>query len=163
MKTLPDPPDGYYDKFKTKPVTVKPFDPASRQIAAAYVQKLRLLLRQWSMEIALRGSTAWGIAGKGDIEIAVFPTADDWLNVIEALTTHYGPPGSLEPNYARFNDIADGFDIEIVLLRGYEAVLDRRLHAYLSEHPELLVEYEQVRSRRFRPSDRNRRDRRRRR
>jgi GrpB-like predicted nucleotidyltransferase (UPF0157 family) len=142
MKSLADPPAGYYNRFKTKPVTVRPFDPATRLIAGRYAALLEQLLP--GTEIVQRGSTVWGLAGKGDIELGIYAAADAWESVLTTLTRRYGPAPCVEQNYARFNDSAEGHEIEIILLRGYEAEVDRALHAYLPEHPELLAEYEHI-------------------
>jgi GrpB-like predicted nucleotidyltransferase (UPF0157 family) len=142
MKPRAEPPAEYYDRFRTKPVTVKPFDPAARLVAGRYAALLEQMLP--GIDIVQRGSTAWGIAGKGDIELGVYPAAGDWERVIETLAGRYGPPPSVGEDYARFNDSAEGYEIEIILLRGYEADVDRALHAYLPKHPELLAEYERI-------------------
>lgn len=147
MKPIFDPPPEYYEHFKTRPVAIKPFDERSVAVARTYIERLARILRGVEIEITHRGSTALGIAGKGDIEIGVYPADEDWPVVVKVLQSIYGPPGSLEANFARFNHEADGFEIEIILLRGDEAVVDRKLHAYLREHPELCREYEQVKRR----------------
>jgi GrpB-like predicted nucleotidyltransferase (UPF0157 family) len=147
MKPIFDPPPEYYEHFKTRPVAIKPFDERSVAVASNYIEGLARILRDFDVEIMHRGSTALGIAGKGDIEIGVYPADKDWPVVVTALQSIYGPPGSLEANFARFNHEADGFEIEIILLRGYEALVDRKLHAYLREYPELCREYEQVKRR----------------
>jgi GrpB-like predicted nucleotidyltransferase (UPF0157 family) len=144
MKALPLPPDEYYERYKTRPVVVKPFDPAATEVAHRYIRRLRQLLAGLHAGLALRGSTAWGIAGKGDIEIGVYPEGEEWKHVLRALEDSYGPPGNVEPDYARFNDSLGGFEIEIIVLRGYSAVLDHRLASFLAQRPDLLAEYEQV-------------------
>jgi GrpB-like predicted nucleotidyltransferase (UPF0157 family) len=144
MKPVFDPPPEYYEHFKTRPVPFKPFDERSVAVACSYVERLVRILRDFDVEITHRGSTALGIAGKGDIEIGVYPMDEDWAGVVATLQAVYGPPGSLEDNFGRFDDIAEGFEIEIILLRGYEAEVDRKLHAYLREHAELRAKYEHV-------------------
>lgn len=147
MKALFEPPDGYYERFSTKPVAVMPFDERAPAVAAAYGEGLARILRDADVTILHRGSTALGIAGKGDIEFGVYPAAEDWDRVIARLQAIYGPPGSLETDFARFNHESDGFQIEIILLRDDAARLDRALHSYLRNHPALLLEYEAVKRR----------------
>lgn len=147
MRPLPVPPPGYYERFKERPVTVKSFDPASRAVAQRYMERLGRMLDGLDAGLQLRGSTAWGIAGKGDIEIGVFPGEGAWDNVIARLAQTFGLPPSLEENYARFNDNAEEFEIEIILLRGYEAEVDRRLSVYMPAHPDLLEEYAALKQR----------------
>lgn len=144
MRGLPRLPDSYFDKFKGKPVKLYPFDPKSRKIAVDYIEKLTRLLGDFKAEFLHRGSTAFGIAGKKDIEIGVYPSDKDWDNVLEKLKSHYGKVGNLEKNYARFNDLVDDFEIEVILMRGCEAEVDRKLTNYLMNHPKLLEEYEKL-------------------
>lgn len=51
-----------------KLVKIKPFDTNSKGIAKEYIQVLRELLKGLNLELIHRGSTAFGIAGKGDYE-----------------------------------------------------------------------------------------------
>ena len=52
--------------------------------------------------------------------------------------------GNLEGEYARFNDTFDGFEVEVILMSGYGAVVDKKLNEYLKSKPELLKDYEEV-------------------
>ena len=52
---------------------------------------------------------------------------EKWGKVINALKTHLGTVDNLEENYARFNDTYEGFEIEVILLRGHDAVVDKKL------------------------------------
>jgi GrpB-like predicted nucleotidyltransferase (UPF0157 family) len=144
MKGLFEPSAKYYERFSTAPVVIKPFDARSRQVASDYAERLRALLDGLDVEIHLRGSTAFGIAGKGDIEFGVYPEDKDWAKALGKLEGVYGEPGNCQENYVRFNDSLSDHEIEVIVLRGYEAVVDRRLADYLLEHPELLREYEQL-------------------
>lgn len=89
---------------------IGPFDPKAREVGQAYIDQLQQLLTKFEPKITLRGSTAFGIAGKGDIEIGVYPKSRDWPMIVEKLKKHYGKIGNLEKNYARFNDEKDGFE-----------------------------------------------------
>lgn len=146
MKPLPLPADDdYYERrYKTTPLAFKPFNPAATEIAARVIAGLHTLLAGLPGEIAHRGSTAWGIGGKGDIEIGVFPDGEAWSPSLDRLSAHYGAPGSISENYARFNDTVDGYEVEVILLRGYEAEVDRRVDAFLRARPDLLQEYEDI-------------------
>jgi len=142
MKGLPKFPKKYFEKFNTKPVKINSFDPRSKKIATDYLKKLEKLLKGLDFKILHRGSTAFGIAGKGDIEIGVYPTNRDWDKVLKRLESHFGEAGNLEENYARFNDQVDGCEVEVILLRGYEAVVDQKMTQFLKNNPKLLDEYE---------------------
>jgi hypothetical protein len=99
------------------------------------------------VEIHLRGSTAFEIAGKGDIEFGVFPGEDDWGKTLGKLEDVYGEPGNRQENYVRFNDFFGDYEIEVIVLRGYHATVDRRLADYLLGQPELLQEYVRLKER----------------
>jgi GrpB-like predicted nucleotidyltransferase (UPF0157 family) len=144
MKALPESPEEYFEKFDTCPVSVAPFDPRSTRIAVEYLNRLRALLEGLDVELTHRGSTAFGIAGKGDVELGVFPSVGAWEAVLKRLLNIYGPPGNSEEDYVRFNDVIDDHEIEIIVLRGYQAEVDKRLTGYLLGHPQLLKEYENV-------------------
>lgn len=144
MRDLPRLPDSYFDRFKDKPVKLYSFDPKAKKIAADYIEKLRKLLSGFKAAFLHRGSTAFGIAGKRDIEIGVYPLNKDWDGVLEKLRGHYGKVDNLEKNYARFNDSVDDFEIEVILMRGREAEVDKKLTNYLLNHPKLLKEYEKL-------------------
>ena len=144
MKDLPESPADYFDKFDTDPVSIKPFDPRSKTIAAKYLVKLRDLFIGLDAELSPRGSTVFGIAGKGDIEIGVYPSEETWAEVLQRLEGVYGGAGNNEETYVRFNDASGDYEIEIIVLRGYAAKVDKQLATYLKEHPELLKEYEDV-------------------
>lgn len=145
MRQHPPFPDRYWLKFSHQPVTIEPFNPYATQVAQQYQEQLQQLLEDIPiLHIYHRGSTALQIAGKGDIEIGVIPQDDFWFDAIIHLTNHFSGLGNLDDEYARFNDQLDGFDIEIILMRGYTATLDKALHKYLRMNPALLKEYEQL-------------------
>ena len=144
MKNLPPMPDSYFEKFSTNPVSVKPFNPKSKLIAKEYIVLLRNFLKGYRVEILHRGSTAFGISGKGDVEIGIYPSETDWQSVIETLKNYFGELGNIEDDYARFNDRKDGFEIEVILQKGDAAIVDMALTKYLMSHPEILNEYEGV-------------------
>lgn len=137
----------YFNKFSTKPVTIKPYDHKSQIVGQKYIKKLTKLLEGFVLEIKIKGSTAFKIPGKGEIELVIYPTDDSWSQVLEKLTNHYKGAGRLEKNYARFNDEFDEFEIEVILLKGYEATVDRKLTKYLKTHPEILKDYVKVKKR----------------
>lgn len=144
MRDLPLLPDSYFNKFSTRPVVIKPFDPKSKVIAEKYINLLNKLFGVYEVRILHRGSTAYGIAGKGDIEVGVYPKEEDWSGVIDILKNEFGEAGNIEDDYARFNTISDGFDIEIIIQKGRAAQTDIARNQYLLEHKEILREYEDL-------------------
>lgn len=144
MRGLTELPDSYFERFANRPVKIIPYDPKAKVVTSKYILKLRDLLSNFKVEILHRGSTAFGIAGKGEIELGVFPVKKDWGGVIDKLKSHFGKVDNEEENYARFNDDYEGFEIEVILMRGKDAEIDKRLTEYLKTHPKLLKEYESI-------------------
>lgn len=136
--------DSYFDKFKDKKVKIKPFDPRTKLVAKKYIETLRKILDDLDVEIVHKGSTAMGIAGKGEIEVGIYPKVGDWEKVVQLLTDHYGKIGNQEEDYVRFNDIYDGIEIEVILMRGRDAEIDKKLFEYLISNPQILKEYEDL-------------------
>lgn len=131
MKQLPQFSQRYFNKFSTKPVLLIPHDPKSKGIAEEYIDKLNNLIRNTfpDVEIVHRGSTAFGIIGKGDVELGLYVSQKDWYEVIIILINHYKGIGNLEKNYARFNDKYKGYEIEIILFSGYGVIFDKKYQA----------------------------------
>lgn len=144
MKGLPKFSKEYFERFSTNPVLIKPFDPRSLEVAAKYKKRLDILLKPFRLIACHRGSTYFGIAGKGEIEFGVYPKKEDWYKVLVAIINYYKAIGNLENEYARFNDNSEGFEVEIILMTGHIAVVDKKLNEYLKSNPVLLKEYEEV-------------------
>lgn len=144
MRGIPQLPDSYFDKYKDKKVRIIPFDPQVGQIAKEYIELLRKILVDFDLEIVHRGSTAMGIAGKGEVELGIYPNGNNWDSIVQLLANHYGKVGNIEENYARFNDVYQGTEVEIILMKGYEAQVDKKLTAYLISNKQLLKEYEEM-------------------
>jgi GrpB-like predicted nucleotidyltransferase (UPF0157 family) len=134
----------YFQKFGTKRVAIKPYDPKSKIVAEKYIKKLTKLLEGFDVEIIHRGSTALKISGKGDVELGVYPTEGSWFQVLERLVNYYKGIGCFEKNYARFNDKLGGFEIEVIMMKGHEATVDKKLTKYLLANPEILKRYEKL-------------------
>ena len=144
MKPLKKFPLEYFLKYKEKPVKLKKFSPVQTKIAKKYLQKLSIILKAFDIELKVRGSTAFGILGKGEVEVGVYPKQSDWKLVLSVLEEKWGKPENLEENYARFNDKCNGIEIEIIVLKGHDAKVDIKLHEYLLTHKELLNKYAEV-------------------
>jgi GrpB-like predicted nucleotidyltransferase (UPF0157 family) len=146
MNGLPEFSKGYFERFSTEPVTIKPFDPQSRVVARKYKDRLERLLEPYGLKAAHRGSTYFGICGKGEVELGIYPKNEDWYRVVVAMINYYKAIGNLDNEYARFNDSLNGFEIEVILMTGHSAIVDRKLNEYLNTRPNLLKEYETVKS-----------------
>jgi len=135
----------YFLKYKEKPVRLKPYDPQQEVVALRYLDEISKLTNSFDVKLLVRGSTAFKILGKGDVEVGVYPKESDWQKVTEVLTEAYGSPNNVEPDYMRFNqESPEKYEIEIILMKGHEAEVDIKLTEYLMSHPELLKQYEKI-------------------
>jgi hypothetical protein len=141
-QALEIPPEEYFERFDTKPVDIKPFNPKARDVAEEYIQNLREIIQ--IKDILLRGSTAFEIWGKGDIEIGIYPNDKQWFEILKSLINHYKGIGNLEKDYARFNEKYQGFEIEIILMRGVDARIDKKQLEFMKNNRDIAKEYESI-------------------
>lgn len=134
----------YFSKYSEKPVKIKPFSRKQEIVANKYLKRVGKLLKKFDLKMIIRGSTAFKIAGKGDVEIGVYPNESDWKSVIKLLKKEFRDPENVEEDYVRFNDVCGNFEVEMIVLKGEEAKQDILLHEYLLKNPKLLKEYERV-------------------
>jgi GrpB-like predicted nucleotidyltransferase (UPF0157 family) len=133
--------DDSFARMSTKPVHLKPFDPQAKAIALDLMAVLDDQVAAWGVRSVLHGSTALEIEGKGEIEVALYLDDSNWEAVKAHLYGLYGKPWSEEENFVNINAQHQGVDVEIILLRGYDAVVNRALMDYLHAHAEARAEY----------------------
>jgi len=144
MKGLDKYPEEYFLKYKEKPVNIKPYNSSQTSVAMRYIKLLRHILKSTNATFMVRGSTLFKIQGKGDVEVGIYTRESEWETVLKKLEKRFSKPENLEENYARFNDVQDGTEVEIIVLKGHEASVDIKLHKYLLKHKNLLAEYENI-------------------
>lgn len=133
-----------YSRYKTRPVPHEPWNPYTKIIASKMMAELTDRLQGLEVEIIHMGSTALEIAGKNEVELYVYPAPQAWAEALQILTSAYGKPGFSSPDFIRFNSELEGFEIEIMQMRGYVGRLNKAVYRYLSENPELCEEYVDV-------------------
>lgn len=136
--------DSYFLKYRTTPVIIRPFSQKQTRIAKKLISQLKNQLKDYKIKYLIRGSTAFKIAGKGEVEVGVYPRPSDWRSVLDKLVAFYGPLENQEDHYARVNSMIENIEVEIIVLKEHEADVDIRLHHYLLNHLDLLREYEQL-------------------
>lgn len=142
MRGLPKLSNEYFAQFRTTPLKLKPFDPKARQIGKEFANKLKnQLINIPTIEVALRGSILFGIPGKGDIDIAVRTTSRSFPQAYKVLCELFGNPRATGKTFAAFYIYIEKYEIEISLMKGHEAVVDKVLTDYLCCHPDTLREY----------------------
>lgn len=144
MKGLNKFSDEYFLKYKEKPVKLKSYNPRQQIVADYYLSKLQNIFKDQKVKLMVRGSTAYKIMGKGEVEVGIYPQERDWNITKELLTVAFGEPENIEEDYMRFNDEYEGIEVEIIVLMGHEADVDIKLHKFLISHRKLLKLYEQI-------------------
>ena len=130
-----------YSRYSTKPVPFDPWDPRTKVVAANMLAYLEQILSGLEVELLHMGSTALEIAGKNEIEVYVYPAQDLWDAVTQTLTGAYGEPGYRDTDFIRYDTTLDGYDIELIQMRGYIGTVNKAVYRYLAAHPELCDEY----------------------
>lgn len=133
--------DSYFEKFSTKPVTLKPFDRRTKEAALALMAILDGQVAAWGIRSVLHGSTALELEGKGEIEVVLYLDDENWEPVKSHLVEIYGHPYSEEENFVNINTEYRSIEVEIILLRGHDAEVNRALMDYLHTHPDACADY----------------------
>jgi hypothetical protein len=140
MKALNKFPPEYFLKYKEKPVKIKPFNPKAKVIAEDLIKDLFDL----GVNASLIGSTAYGISGQGDVEVAVYPEKSQWKKILTTLEEKYGKPLQKENDFVQFGVKDNEFDLCVNVLKGYEAKVINKLTEYMLSRPDLILEYEKL-------------------
>jgi GrpB-like predicted nucleotidyltransferase (UPF0157 family) len=126
--------------------SVTPYDPKVKEVFLKVQQELQEVLGP-SVSIQLRGSSALGIGGKGELDVYIPVDSEVFAQTLKALTQKYGTPGSHYPlERARFNLKRDGALIELFLINNQaEGWINLNMfEEYLLAHPDELRKYEQL-------------------
>ena len=134
-------PDVYFEKLSNDPVILRPFDPESKRCAIVYANKLDALLSQFSLHAELFGSTDLEIDGKGEWEFGIWLDDKQWYPVLIMLINYFGSIYTLREDFALFNDVSDGYGIEIIPMRGDAAVRNQAIMNYWRTNPEAVMAY----------------------
>lgn len=131
-----------YDKFSTRPVPIRPFDPESKRAAFAYGARLDGRLASTGVAAELHGSLALELAGKGEWEFALYPSPNRWYPTLTLLVNHFRGVYLLSEELVLFNDVCDGHNVEVIVMRGNAAACNRAIMRYWREHPDARAAYE---------------------
>ena len=134
-------PDVYFEKLSNDPVILKPFNPESKRFARVYGNQLDALLSPFSVHAELFGSTDLEIDSKGEWEFAIWLDDEQWFPVLIMLINHFGSIHTLSDDFSLFNDVSDGYDIEIIPMRGDAAARNQAIMKYWRNNPEAVTAY----------------------
>ena len=130
----------------TNQVKIVPFDPQVKHIFSQIKQEIQSALGE-NISVLHMGATSLGISGKGDIDVYIPTSPEQFSLKIKKLEQIYGKPGSLYPlKRVRWNKLVKGIDVEIFLVNQDHLSWKRSLafENYLKQHPEALDEYEKL-------------------
>lgn len=130
----------------TNQVKIIPYNPKVKEIFAKQKKEIQQTLGQ-GVSVQHRGATNLGISGKGDIDIYI-PTSKDQFDIyLNQLKSLLGEPGSLYSyERVRWNREDEGFEIEIFLMnKDHPAWLKSvAFEDYLLSHSEELEKYRKL-------------------
>lgn len=131
------------DRLPNDPIDLKPFNLIGKQQAGIYLEWLNQLLTPFGAVCELSGSLELEIASKGEWDIAVYLTDEQWFPVLVCLINYFHSVHFLEDDFAVFTDKAEGTDIEIFPMRGDAAKRNRAIMDFWRNNPAKLRDYEQ--------------------
>lgn len=134
----------FFEAIAEEPVVIKPFDPETKKIAQKYKMRLDKLLSRFNLKAEVKGSTALGLEGVGDIDFRIAVPKRRWFEVIKFFVNYYRRIEALDDEWARFFDVVDDTEVEIAFLRGHLAKVEKRLSRYLKSHPEVWKKYVEI-------------------
>ena len=130
-----------YEKFSTRPVPIRPFDPDSKRAVLAYGARLNERLASMGVAAELHGSLALELAGKGEWEFALYPSPDRWYPTLTLLVNQLPAVYMMSEELVTLNDVCDGHDVEVIAMRGNAAACNRAIMGYWREHPAAAAVY----------------------
>jgi GrpB-like predicted nucleotidyltransferase (UPF0157 family) len=130
----------------THKVEIVPYDPRVKKIFQQIKAELEQVLDGDSV-ILHKGASAWGISGKGDVDIYIPVPVEQFNNYFKRLKTLLGEPGSYyDKERVRWNKQSDDIEVEIFLVnKDAEFYKDSELFwDYIETHPGVLEEYRKI-------------------
>jgi hypothetical protein len=126
-----------------QPIHIRRFDPAYKQAALLYQERLNQILIPWNAQAELTGSVALEIATKGEWEYAIYLDDAGWYPVLVGLINHFHAVHYLSEDLAVFTDVFEGIEIEVFPVRNEAAARNRAIMTYWQTNPGALQAYEQ--------------------
>lgn len=134
----------YFEQFRTTPLKLSPFDPNAKKIANRYIEEIQNLLFETKCTVRLRGSTAFEILGKGDIDIAVYSSEKEYSLIKKIITREFVKPVAEGIDFTAYEFAEDAYKIEISLMKGIEARVDEKLTDFMLNNRHYIKEYEKL-------------------
>lgn len=135
-------PPEYFEAIPETPLELKPFDPESKRMALRYERTLNRLLEPLDVTAQLFGSTELELLGKGEWEFALFLESSKWYPTLAFLINHFRSIYVLDNEFALFQDFAEGYDIEVIVMCGEVALWNQTIMRYWRENSTARAAYE---------------------
>jgi GrpB-like predicted nucleotidyltransferase (UPF0157 family) len=129
-----------------KKVYIYPFDPKVVNIAENLIQSINNIYS--NLEVKHMGASALEISGQNDIDIYAFSDPKDFDKFLPGLIKFLGEPLHRHETFCEWKFKKDGFDIEFYLTEKDSKTMQRQIRVFetLKNNPELLKEYEELKS-----------------
>lgn len=130
----------------TNKVKIIPYDPKVKDVFQKEKKEIQSILGE-NVNVIHEGASAWGISGKGDLDIYIPVSSKEFEGAFEKLKTSLGEPGSFyQSERVRWNKESDGIETEIFLVNQEAQFWKESLifWDYLKSHPEALEEYRKI-------------------
>lgn len=127
-------------------VKIIPYNPKVKKVFQKQQKEIQSLLGPKTL-VLHEGASAWGISGKGDLDIYISVTVEQFNRYFEQLKEILGEPGSYYPlERVRWNRLVDDIESEIFLVNQDAPFWKESLifWEYIEGHPEALEEYRQL-------------------
>lgn len=130
----------------TNKVKIIPYDLRVKVIFQQQKSELENILGN-DVEILHKGASAWGISGKGDVDIYIPVSVEVFDEYFERLKQVLGEPGSYYHNErVRWNRHIDNVEIEIFLVNHDAQFYKKNMlfWNYIETHPDVLEAYRKI-------------------
>lgn len=127
-------------------VRIIPYDPRVKEIFKQQREEILTILGTDTV-VLHKGASAWGISGKGDVDIYIPVSLQQFSNYFERLKKSLGEPGSFYQNErVRWNKKVENIEVEVFLVNQdadfwKESIL---FWNYMETHPDALEEYGKI-------------------
>lgn len=130
----------------TNKVKVIPYDPKVKEIFIKQKKEIQDILGENSV-VLHEGASAWGISGKGDIDIYIPVPVTEFNDTFEKLKASLGEPGSFyQDERVRWNRELENTEVEIFLVNQDATFWKDSIifWDYIKSHPKTLEEYKVI-------------------
>lgn len=130
----------------TDKVKIIPYDSRVKEVFKQQQKDVQSILGDDAI-VLHKGASAWGISGKGDVDIYIPVAAEYFDHYFGKLKQAFGEPGNYYPKErVRWNKQVDDIEVEIFLVNQEATFWKESLlfWDYIETHPNMLDEYRRI-------------------